>query len=155
MSEPSAPQGPVPKGSAVDVEDGARPPPAAAGGPPAPALAILSPGSSFSGLLVLHGSARIEGRVEGEIVGADVLSISESGSVEADVDTGELVVEGALEGDVRATRRVELRSTARVRGRIETPRLIVAEGSFFEGACQAGGDPGAAPGVSREEPGSP
>ena len=66
----------------------------------------------------------------------------------------ELVVEGALEGDVRAARRVELRSTARVSGRIETPRLAIADGSFFQGACRAGDSAGAAPERSRKD-GSP
>lgn len=93
-------------------------------------------GASFDGLLVLRGDARIEGRVSGEIVGVRRLQIGEAGSVEANVEADEVVVAGSLEGDVRARQRLELRAGARVRGRLETPRLCMADGAVFEGPCR-------------------
>jgi cytoskeletal protein CcmA (bactofilin family) len=103
-----------------------------------PLPCILAPGSQFSGLVVLHGGARIEGCVRGEIVGAEVLEIGESGRVEARVEADEVIVAGALEGELRARRRVVLKATARVRGAIVSPRLAVAEGCVCEGSCRAG-----------------
>jgi cytoskeletal protein CcmA (bactofilin family) len=100
-----------------------------------PAPLVIAAGASFSGLLVLRGRAQIDGRVRGEIVGAEQLRIGESAEVEARVEAQELLVAGSLEGEVRAARRVELLPTARVRGRLETARLVVADGSFLEGRC--------------------
>ncbi|MDJ0849731.1 MAG: polymer-forming cytoskeletal protein [Myxococcota bacterium] len=103
---------------------------------------VLGPGAEFSGLLVLHGAARIEGRVSGEVMGAQVLCIGPGASVEASLAADEIVVAGEVQGDLRGRERVELRPGARVRGAVETARLSVAEGSFFEGPCRTarGGD---------------
>jgi cytoskeletal protein CcmA (bactofilin family) len=100
---------------------------------------VLAEGTCFSGLVVLHGTARIEGRVEGEVLGADRLRIGERACVEGRVEAGEVVVAGELVGELHGVRRVELCSTARVRAAIHTPRLIVADGSILDGACRTGG----------------
>jgi cytoskeletal protein CcmA (bactofilin family) len=99
---------------------------------------LLARGTEFHGLVVIHGSARIEGCVRGEIVAAERLEIGQAAAVEARVEAAEVVVAGSLEGEVRARRRVELLATARVRGTIETPRLALVEGAVFEGDCRTG-----------------
>jgi cytoskeletal protein CcmA (bactofilin family) len=104
---------------------------------------LLGTGASFEGLLVLHGAARIDGEMKGRVLGAEVLHIGEGGSVEARIDAEEVVVAGRIVGDVTARRRVELRSTARVDGRLVSPRLALAEGCEFNGPCSAGEAPGA------------
>jgi cytoskeletal protein CcmA (bactofilin family) len=105
---------------------------------PAAIASVIAPGAEFHGLVVVHGSACIEGRVCGEVVGADVLRIGEQGCVEARVEAAEVWVAGRLEGEIRAGRRVELAPTARVNGRIEAPRMRVHEGAYFEGTCRVG-----------------
>jgi cytoskeletal protein CcmA (bactofilin family) len=110
---------------------------------------VLARGAEFSGLLVLHGAARIDGSVDGEIIGAEALCIGPGAVVEAALRAEEIVVAGEVRGDVFGARRVELRPGARVRGAVETPRLAVAEGSFLEGPCRAGS------GEARETPRSP
>ena len=103
-----------------------------------PQRPLLARGTHFHGLVVIHGSARIDGSVRGEIVGARRLEIGQAGVLEARVEADEVVVAGLLEGEVRARRRVELLATARVRGTIETPRLALADGALFEGRCRTG-----------------
>lgn len=102
---------------------------------------VLGSGAGFDGLLVLHGAARIDGHVRGEIIGADLLCIGPGACVEACLDAQEIVVAGEVRGDVTGSRRVELRPGARVHGAVRTARLSVAEGSFLEGRCRAGGEP--------------
>jgi cytoskeletal protein CcmA (bactofilin family) len=113
--------------------------------PPVEATSIIGPGAEFHGLVVVHGSACIEGRVCGEVVGADLLRIGEQGCVEARVEAAEVWVAGRLDGEIRAVLRVELAPTARVNGRIQAPRLRVHEGAWFEGTCQVGTTPSPAP----------
>jgi cytoskeletal protein CcmA (bactofilin family) len=105
---------------------------------PEEAPPVLGEGMSFEGILVLHGRARIDGHLRGSIVGADVLHIGPSGSVQARIEAEEVVVAGTLEGDVIASRRLELEPTARVTGSVRTPSLVCAEGSVLEGPCKAG-----------------
>lgn len=116
---------------------------------------LLVAGSEFHGTLVLHGAARIDGRMRGEILGADLLHIGPSGAVSASVEAEEVVVAGRLEGAVRARQRVELRATGRLRGRVETPRLTVAEGGILEGSCRAGDSAARASEADREGRASP
>lgn len=110
---------------------------------PATDRPLLRAGARFEGLLVLHGTARIDGSVRGRVLGAEILHIGESGCVEARIEAQEVVVAGRIEGDVTASRRVELLPTARVRGRLQAPRLALADGCSFDGPCQAGETPGA------------
>ena len=111
---------------------------------PPDARPLIRAGAEFLGLLVLHGDARIDGHVEGEIVGARSLEVGVEGRVEACIEADEVVVAGAVRGDVVGRQRIELRSTARVCGAIETPSLVVDEGGVFDGPCRIvkAGEPG-------------
>lgn len=105
---------------------------------------VLARGAEFCGLLVLHGAARIDGSVRGEIIGADLLCIGPGASIEASLAAREIVVAGEVKGDLVAARRIELRPGARVLGDVETARLSMAEGSVLEGACRSGWPAGGA-----------
>jgi cytoskeletal protein CcmA (bactofilin family) len=104
----------------------------------AAAPVLLAEGTEFAGLLALDGPARIDGQLRGEVIGSGPLFIGPRASVEARVETDELVVAGVLAGEVRASRRIALAGTARVRGELSTPSLSLAEGAVLEGRCTAG-----------------
>jgi cytoskeletal protein CcmA (bactofilin family) len=114
---------------------------------PTQLVPVLAPGAEFSGLLVLHGTARIDGSISGEIVGAEVLCIGPGARVAASLAAEEIVVAGEVQGNLVAGRRVELRRGARVLGDVETPLLNVAEGALIEGRCRSGAIPPASPEV--------
>jgi cytoskeletal protein CcmA (bactofilin family) len=117
-----------------------RPPPA----PAEPERALIAPGAEFDGILLLHGPARVEGRVRGEIVGSS-LWIGPSAAVEARVEVDELVVSGRVAGSVRVKRRAWLRPTARVTASLDAQSLVLEEGSVLEGRCSTGSTSGIAP----------
>jgi cytoskeletal protein CcmA (bactofilin family) len=96
-------------------------------------------GASFRGLVLLRGPARIDGQVDGRVVAWDTLWVGREARVRGPVEAGSVVVEGAIEGDVRASGRIALEATGRVRGELTAGSLVLAEGSFLEGSCQAGG----------------
>ena len=102
---------------------------------------LLAEGAGFTGLLDVHGGARIDGELDGEIVASGTLWIGESGRVRARVEAQLIVIAGELEGEICASGTVELQATARVRAALRTPRLVLADGAFFEGRCRAGGKP--------------
>jgi cytoskeletal protein CcmA (bactofilin family) len=115
---------------------------------------VLHEGMQFSGLLVLPGPARIDGRVSGEIIAGGALWIGETGEVEADLEGEVVVVAGRVRGDVRASARIELRSTAVVSGSLCAPRLVLAEGSIADGPCDCGELPDAGEQAPERPPGS-
>jgi cytoskeletal protein CcmA (bactofilin family) len=98
--------------------------------------AFLGEGTQFKGVLSFAGAVRIDGQVEGEIVGEEVLIIGEPGQVKAEIEVGTLVVSGQVQGNITARQRVELLRPSRVTGTIRTPCLVVAEGALFNGNCE-------------------
>ncbi len=112
--------------------------------------AFLGEGTQFKGVLSFAGAVRVDGHLEGEIVGDEVLIIGEPGQVNAEIEVGTLVVSGRVQGTITAKQRVELLRPSRVTGTIRTPCLVVAEGALFNGNCEmAGPDEGT---VVRLEP---
>ncbi len=106
--------------------------------------AFLGEGTQFKGVLSFAGAVRVDGQLEGEIVGDEVLIIGEPGQVTAEIEVGTLVVSGRVQGTITARYRVELLRPSRVTGTIRTPCLVVAEGAVFNGNCEmAGPDEGA------------
>ena len=97
---------------------------------------FLGRGTKVNGKLVLEGTARIEGQVEGEISAREALTVGEGAVVNAKISGTSIVIEGRVTGDVTAHQRVELRAASRVQGNITTPSLVVHEGAFFEGQCK-------------------
>jgi cytoskeletal protein CcmA (bactofilin family) len=101
--------------------------------------AFMGEGTQFKGVLSFAGAVRIDGHVEGEIVGDEVLIIGEPGHVKAEIEVGTLVVSGRVQGTITAKQRVELLRSARVTGTVRTPCLVVAEGAVFNGSCEMAG----------------
>jgi cytoskeletal protein CcmA (bactofilin family) len=101
--------------------------------------AFLGEGTQFKGVLSFAGAVRIDGHLEGEIVGDEVLIIGEPGQVNAEIEVGSLVVSGQVHGNITAKQRVELLRPSRVSGTIRTPCLVVAEGAVFNGNCEMTG----------------
>ncbi len=94
--------------------------------------------AEFVGLLVLQGPARIDGHVSGEILSDETLWIGEDARVEASVTAVNVIVAGRVRGEVRASGRIALESTAQVVGELTAQRLVLVEGSQLEGSCHAG-----------------
>jgi cytoskeletal protein CcmA (bactofilin family) len=84
--------------------------------------------------VVFDGVLRVDGVVKGNIRSAHgTLITTEQGRVEADVDVRVAIIDGYLEGTLRATEHVILNSTARVAGDIYTASLSIKNGAVFEG----------------------
>lgn len=98
--------------------------------------ALLGQAAEFEGKLVFEGRVRIDGKFKGEIWSEDVLILGPTAEVRASVDVGTLIVRGgALWGDVRARRLVEIYAPARVYGTIEAPQMFLDKGASFDGTC--------------------
>ena len=97
---------------------------------------FLGEGTSFTGALQFDGTVRIDGRFEGDVSGNDLLIIGQPGVVRAEIQVGTVVVNGRVEGNIVAKKRVELMPTARVTGTIKTPGLVVSDGAVFNGTLE-------------------
>lgn len=98
----------------------------------------LGVGTSMAGDLVFENSMRIDGRFKGSIRSDALLSVGETGEVEADIDVGVLLVNGKVVGKIRATDRVEIHPGGKVIGDIRAPNLVTRTGAVFRGNCFIG-----------------
>lgn len=98
--------------------------------------AVLGRGTEFEGKLTFEGEVRIAGRFRGEIFSKDRLQIDDSAKVNAEVNAGSIVVYGEITGNIKAIQVIELKSSARVKGNLETPSLIIERGAVYEGSCK-------------------
>ena len=97
---------------------------------------LLGKGSEFEGKLTFEGQVRIDGRYQGQISTKDIIIIGESAKVMADITAGTVVINGTVEGTIRATQMVELHPPARVKGVIESPATSMEKGAIFEGSMK-------------------
>ncbi len=91
--------------------------------------------SFFEGRFAVKGSLKIDGRFEGETLLVDQLQIGAKAKVKTDISATSVVVEGIVMGNIAASRRILLLSTARVLGDLKTPELIIQDGVVLEGRC--------------------
>src|SRR5512139_1415915 len=94
---------------------------------------LLGRGAAFEGKLTFEGTVRIDGRFRGEVFSDDVLVIGEGAIVEAEIDIGEVIVQGTVIGNIKAKRSIEIHAPGRVKGDITTPSLQIDKGVVFEG----------------------
>jgi cytoskeletal protein CcmA (bactofilin family) len=94
---------------------------------------LLGRGATFEGKLTFEGTVRIDGRFKGEVFSDDVLVIGEGAHVEAEIDIGEVIVQGTVVGNIKAKRSIEIHAPGRVKGDIHTPSLQIDKGVIFEG----------------------
>jgi cytoskeletal protein CcmA (bactofilin family) len=97
---------------------------------------LLGKGSEFEGKLTFEGQVRIDGKFSGQIFTKDTLVIGEGARVNAEVNAGTVIVNGLVEGNIRATQLIELHNPGRVKGNMETPALSIDKGVMFEGSCK-------------------
>lgn len=93
---------------------------------------IIGAESTVRGELSITGTVRVDGTVEGDIA-ADFVVVGETGTVKGNVRSRGMMVGGRVEGNVDSTEVVELRSRARMFGEIRTAKLVMSEGSLFDG----------------------
>jgi len=99
---------------------------------------LLGAGSEFEGKLTFQGSVHIDGKFSGEIRTTDDLNVGQAAKVSAEIYVGSIVVHGEIQGNIHAKSLVELETTARVFGTIDTPALVVKKGAIFEGNTKMG-----------------
>ncbi len=91
--------------------------------------------SEFRGELTVAGTLRMDGVVTGRVL-ADEVILSEAAAIKGDVVARRIIVGGKVEGNIRASELVEIRSKGRVTGDIFTNNLSIMEGAQFNGKIE-------------------
>lgn len=94
----------------------------------------IGPTISISGEVVSGEDIIVEGRVHGHLMVRDgALTIGEQAQLQADIRGTRVVVKGQLKGSIVASERIELEASASVEGSLSANRVVIADGSRFNG----------------------
>jgi len=97
---------------------------------------IVGRETHFKGTINSSGIIRIEGKVDGEINHQGDIAVGETGNVTADVKARNITIAGTVSGNIDASGRLELLSTARLIGDIAVATLVIGEGAVFKGSSE-------------------
>lgn len=101
-----------------------------------PTRTFFEAGAVFEGSLKLQGDFRIESEFRGRLSTDGVIVVGLSGSVEGDIEARQIEIDGAVVGNVTASRLVILRATGRLHGDVETACLEIERHAVFRGRTQ-------------------
>ena len=76
---------------------------------------------------------RISGKFEGTLDTKGKLMVGEKAEIKANISGESIFIEGAVTGNILATKLLKLGKTARLNGDVETPSLGVQEGAIIAG----------------------
>lgn len=98
---------------------------------------LIGAGTQVVGDVHFKGGLHVDGAVQGNVValpdGEATLSVSDSGLIEGSVQVPNVVLNGAVTGDIHATERVELGATAKVAGNVYYGLIEMAMGAQING----------------------
>ena len=110
---------------------------------------VIGSHTQVEGDIRFSGGLHIDGTIKGNLVAEPgtetVLTVSEKGRIEGDVRVPNLVLNGAVQGDVYASERVELASHARVTGNVYYNLIEMAMGAEVNGNLVHRAEPQRAP----------
>jgi len=98
---------------------------------------VIGAQTRLEGDIHFSGGLHVDGTIKGNLVAEPgteaVLTVSEQGRIEGDVRVPNLVLNGAVQGDVHISGRVELASHARVTGNVYYNLIEMAMGAEVNG----------------------
>jgi cytoskeletal protein CcmA (bactofilin family) len=119
---------------------------AAAPRPRGIAESVIGPDDFFDGRYRSERGVRIQGNVRGSIESRQYIFVEAGAEVEADLSAEDITVSGDFKGKITCRRRLEVSSTGKIQGQVQTALLVVQEGGAIDGELQMRSDQTAAAG---------
>ena len=149
--KPSSPTPAVPAAVSTKLQEAPQAPPPSTS--PAPTSSVpaqqRAPEASTSGVSKIGSGLKIRGEFSGNSdlyidgdaqgkirLGKARVTVGPNGRVQADIEAREIFVEGAVQGNLKASECVRLGATSRVQGGILAPRVGIDDGAQFRGKVE-------------------
>jgi cytoskeletal protein CcmA (bactofilin family) len=95
--------------------------------------AIIGRTMRIQGEVYAKDDIQIDGEVNGALRSENRLTIGETGKADASINAAEVVIAGAVKGNVDAARRIVLRKGANLVGDVKTAGIVIEDGAYFRG----------------------
>lgn len=106
---------------------------------PSAELATIGSSITIKGEVSGDEDLLIQGRIEGSVeLKEHAVIVGSEGEVEASITARTVTVEGTVNGDLTADEQIILRNSAKVKGDIAAPRVVLEDGARFRGGVDMG-----------------
>ncbi len=106
---------------------------------------LIAEGTSIKGDLTFEGALFVDGVIEGDIHGTNheqsVLSVGVHGRIEGNIESPYVIIFGQVDGDVRVSKKVELKPGAKVNGDLYYKVMEMNAGATVNGKMVNLGEP--------------
>ena len=103
----------------------------------------------IKGEITVEKGLRVDGKIEGVVTTKGKVHVGKSGTLNAEINAGSVLVEGKVKGNIMASERATLDATSNVCGDLTATRLVVTEGATLMGKLTIG--PGVVRGVAAND----
>jgi cytoskeletal protein CcmA (bactofilin family) len=95
---------------------------------------LIGEGCKIEGNFFIPTATRIDGTIKGDLTGDSGIVIGNSGRVEGNICSPDIIVYGHVVGNIESNH-LELKRGSHVNGDIKTNELITEQGCIFNGRC--------------------
>ncbi len=101
---------------------------------PEPSLkSIITPATMITGEIEGQGDLNLDGQLTGNIAIKGLLLVGKTGNFNGEASAENMIIEGRIEGQIKANAKIEIRSSGYVQGTIICQQIVIAEGAFLDG----------------------
>jgi cytoskeletal protein CcmA (bactofilin family) len=111
---------------------------------------IIAAGTKIVGKVTVESDFRLDGEVEGDIIGRSKVVIGEEGNLKGSLTCTNAEIIGKVKGNIITSNSLTLRSTAELNGDVKIKSLIVEPNAVFNGTCSMSEEPTTI--VKKEQP---
>jgi cytoskeletal protein CcmA (bactofilin family) len=162
-SQAAVPVIPAPEASAQQtqpVSTPTAPPPVAYSAPQISVqpnvMTTIASGLKITGEISGNSDLYIDGETQGKIRLASArVTVGPNGRVQADIEAREIIIEGSVQGNLKAGERLHLGAQSKVQGSVLTPRIAIEDGARLRGKVEMvrmGASPAGSTAESATEP---
>lgn len=94
---------------------------------------VITAGIRLNGTVMGIADLTLHGVLEGNIRLSGMLFLGKKGKIRGEINATNVIIEGEVEGVIKATEKVEIREGGRCKGDVFTPLIAVCDNAYFEG----------------------
>ena len=96
----------------------------------------LTSDADVKGTIKFGQAMRIDGKFDGELIADNgELIVGRTGNIKANVKVKSAIIEGRVDGNIKASDKVEFKQKAQLMGDLQAKALVIEEGVVFVGKC--------------------
>jgi cytoskeletal protein CcmA (bactofilin family) len=92
-------------------------------------------GTELTGDVVSDSNFILDGEMVGSLSCSGKVTLGSAGKLTGNLVCVDAEIHGSVEGDITVENLLALNETARIKGDIQSMKLIIQEGAIFEGSC--------------------